>query len=429
MHRLRFILSALALLCLTAAPVSLLAASNDLGKSFVFSTDSEEARQQIEKFVRAIETFQPPSRGLEIAQKAVEADPQFAFAHYAVGVMTPQPAEAQAHFKEALQLAENASEGEREYIRAMSLVRTPQPDIDQALEIFSKLRRDYPGERMVAMLLGQLYSNQGKVPEALEAFEAAARIDSSTPRVHSFIGNIHLVRGDYEEARKLYSKAREMAPPDSAPFFPYVGPVFAALYEGRVDSALKHADAYLEKYEKSGAPQTFPAVFIWNMKARINLEHNRTEEALRCYEKGAETLESSTLNETQKKTWMGRYYHGKARVLAKMGRQEEAGELAAQVQRMIEEGGEQGQQFLPALHYLLAYLDLESGNYSKAVEHLTKIEQPDPFQLALLGRAYEKLGQHEKAVAAYQSVLDSNVNSLERALALREARNKLAAIG
>ncbi len=416
---------ALGLLCWTMA-AGLALGFGDHAKKIQFTTQSEEAKKWIREFVHAIESFAPPARLTEIAQKAAEADPEFAFGRYAVSVVATSPAQGQVDMEKALELAKNASDGERRYLEAMSLVRRQPPDLDGALAIFTKLRQDYPEERMALMLIGQIYSGQGKPEQAREAFEAAAKLDGGTPRVHTFLANIHLLEGDYAKARDIYAKARAAAA-DSAPFFAYAGPVYADLYEGKVDAALEDAEAYLEAYERTGGPQSFPSVFIWNMKARIALEHNRTEEALRCYKKGAATLEGSTLPEDQKQVWGGRYIHGTARTLAKMGRWDEARQEAAKIERMIEEGGEQANQYRDALHYLQGYLNLESGQYAQALDHLGQIQQPDDFQKALLARTYEKLGDNDKALQTYREILASGQNNLERALVYREARQKIEA--
>ncbi len=414
-------------LCLLITGSASALASGGQGKSIPFSTQSDEAKQYIREFVLAVESFQPPNKLTELAQKAVDLDPNFAFAHYALSVAQPTPAQAQAELDKALELSAKANEGEREYIHAMSLVRAQTPDLEGALAIFAKLRKEYPGDRMVPMLMGQIHSNQGKNKEALEDFTAAAQIDDSTPRVHAFLGNLLLVDGKFEKARSWFEKSLAMSSKDTAPFFPYVGPAFADLYEGNVDAALKQVDTYLEAYNRTGGPQVFPAVFIWNLKARINLEHNRTEEALRCYKSGVETLEGSSIPDDQKQIWTGRFIHGKARTLAKMGRFEEARAEAAKVEKMIEEGGEQGKQFLDALHYLKAYIDLEAGEYAKTVEHLTQIQQPNDFHKAMLARAYEKLGENDKAISTYREIVASGQNTVERALVYREAQKKLAA--
>jgi tetratricopeptide (TPR) repeat protein len=94
---------------------------------------------------------------------------------------------------------------------------------------------------------------------------------------------------------------------------------------------------------------------------------------------------------------------------------------------MIEEGGDKAKQFWPAYHYLAGYLKLEAGDYEKAVEHLKQAKDDDPFQTLLLARAYEKLGKKAEARAAYEKVVASQAQGIERALAYPEAKKKLQA--
>ena len=67
-------------------------------------------------------------------------------------------------------------------------------------------------------------------------------------------------------------------------------------------------------------------------------------------------------------------------------------------------------------------------DYAKAVEHLKQADPHDPFQALLLARAYEKLGQKEDAMKAYQKVIDSQWVGIERPLAYPEAKKRVKAL-
>jgi Flp pilus assembly protein TadD len=109
-----------------------------------------------------------------------------------------------------------------------------------------------------------------------------------------------------------------------------------------------------------------------------------------------------------------------------MGKHKEAWEEAEIVRKMIEAGGDSAKEFLPAYHYLAGYLKMESGETEAALEHLKAAEpEHDDFRTLLLARAYEKLGDKENARKAYQEIVDSKDNNLERALAYPEAKKKL----
>ena len=74
---------------------------------------------------------------------------------------------------------------------------------------------------------------------------------------------------------------------------------FTYLYEGQVDQALATLTAFAGEYEKAGQPFGIPEVFIWNSIARINLENNRLEAAMKAYEHGYESVPDSNLDETR----------------------------------------------------------------------------------------------------------------------------------
>jgi tetratricopeptide (TPR) repeat protein len=134
------------------------------------------------------------------------------------------------------------------------------------------------------------------------------------------------------------------------------------------------------------------------------------------------------LPEDQKKTWLGRLLHGKARTLAKMGKVQEAWAEAETVKKMIEEGGEPAKQYWPAYHYLAGYVKLEAGEYQAAAEHLAQADANNPFETLLLARAYEKLGKMDEAKKAYQKIMDSQWAGIERPLAYPEAKRKLQSL-
>ena len=57
---------------------------------------------------------------------------------------------------------------------------------------------------------------------------------------------------------------------------------------------------------------------------------------------------------------------------------------------------------------------------------LEKGDPNDPFQTLLLARASERAGNKDEARQAYERVVASENNGLERALAYSEAKKKLA---
>ncbi len=394
------------------------------GKAFTWTTESEEAKKLLKELQSRIESFQGGPASVEMGKKIVALDPNFAMGVYYLSAVTPVAAESEKIYLQARALAAKASEGERRFIEAMSHARLNQgANFARSIPPLEALATDYPGERLPPVLLGQLYNNDNKPAQALVWFKKAQAIGTS-PRIEAFIANDDLLQGRYAEARSKFESAEKQLAKGAVPFPIRFGITFSHLYEGNTDAAIRSLETYLNEYKAGGLTQQFPEVFIWNAIARVNLEAGRFEPALAAYKKGYESVPGSNLSEDEKKTWHARLFHGTARTHAKMGRHKEAMEGVEQVRQMILQGGETGRQFWPAYHYLAGYVTLEMGDGGAALEHLLQSNPADPFHLLLLGRAYEKVGRKAEAKAAYEKVVASQANGIERALALPEARKK-----
>jgi tetratricopeptide (TPR) repeat protein len=396
------------------------------GKGFEWTTKSAEAKQGLAELQQRIESFQFGPQNAELAQKIVTADPAFAMGVYYLSAVTPPPAN-ETHLAKAVELAKGASEGERRFIETMKIARANQgAQVQEAIPLLEKLGADYPGERLVQVILGQIYQGQNEPDKARVAFEKARAIGPESARVRAFLANDDLIEGNYDKARVAFLEVEKTLPKGAAPFAVRYGLAFSYLYEGQVDPAIAALETYLAEYKDSGSAQGFPEVFIWNSIARINLENGRLGAAMQAYEKGYESVPGSSLPEDQKQVWLGRLQHGRARTLAKMGKHQEAWSEGLKIKKMIDEGGEPAKQYIPAWHYLAGYLKLEAGDYKTAVEELKQANADDPFQQLLLARAFEKSGEKAEAQKTYRKVVDSRQNGIERALAYPEAKKKLS---
>lgn len=414
----------LALACALGATAA--GAADAPARHFEWSTRSTAARQKLLEVQQRIESFQFGSETIAAARQIVAADPEFAMGEYYLSAVIPPP-ENQTHLDRAVLLSKKASDGERRFIEAMVKIRANQgQDFRDGIAPLEQLANDYPGERLVQVILGQLYQGANDVEKARAAYRRADAIGPKSLRVRAFLANEDLLDGRYDEARRTFLDVEASLPKGAAPFAIRYGMAFADLYQGRPDQAVASLETYLGEYRDSGAAQGFPEVFIWNSIARIQLENGRLEPALKAYEKGYASVPGSSLPDDQKQVWLGRLQHGRCRVLARMGRHDEAAKEAQSIRKMIDDGGEAARQYLPAWHYLAGYLALEKGDAKAAIEHLRQADAEDPFHLLLLARAYEKAGQAEEARRTYRAVVDSRRNGLERALAYPEARRKLA---
>jgi len=397
------------------------------GRTFTLTTKSEAAQKQLRELQHMVETVQGGQPVAARARAILELDPEFAMAMYYLSASTP-PAENQKHLDKAVELSKNASEGERRFIETMVIARGKTPA--DAVEPLRRLVADYPGERVLYMLLGQNLAGLGKHDEARAAYEQAIKVSGDTPRAYQMLANYHLMKGDYAKAREMYGQARSRVPKGVPPGAPAYGTAFTHLYEGDPDKAIAVLTAYIPEFNNATVRfGELPEVFIWNSIARINLEHGRLDAAMKAYDKGFESVVGSKLGEEEKKIWTGRLHHGRGRTLARMGKHAEAWKEAETIQKMIADGGERGKQFEPAYHYLAGYLKLEAGETAAAIEHLKKSDvDDDPFHKLLLARAYEKSGQKDEAKKLYTEIVNFPQSNMERALAYPEAKKRLAAL-
>jgi len=406
---------------LAAALPVVAAAEAPAGRRLEWTTKSSEARKLLVELQDRIENFQGGAQSLELAKQIVAADPSFALGTYYLSVVTVNPDEALRTYEKSRELAKTASEGERRFIEALVHVRVNQGvDFRRSIEPMAALAPDYPGDRLVHMILGQLYNGDGQWEKARVAFERAQAIGPRSARAEAFLASDALLKERYREARATYQAIEKSLPKGSVPFAIRFGVTFSHLYEGQVDAALESLQTYLAEYRAGGLDQQFPEVFIWNAMGRINLENGRLEAAPNGYE----SVPRSNLPEDQKQTWLGRLHHGKCRTLARMGKHQEAWAEAEAVKKMIVGGGEAGRQYWPAYHYLAGYAKLEAGATAEAVEHLLQADPKDPFHTLLLARAYEKVGKTADAKKAYQRIVSSQWAGIERPLAYPEAKRK-----
>jgi tetratricopeptide (TPR) repeat protein len=407
-----------------ACAVSLSAA--DKPATIEWGSSSKDAVQHVTAAIALMEQAAPGARYREAAEKAVAADPNFALAHFLVG-LTYQGNERKPHMDKAQELAAKAPEGERAFIAA-SLTG----DRDQAIPAFEALDKTYD-EPLVSIRLGQLYLERyqrgkpqdGDLDKAKAALEAAIALNKQSARARFTLANVLVLKNEYAAAREHLAAALPLIAPGVPPGQVRYGTAMTYLYEGKSKDAIKALEPYVEEYRTSPS-MAFPEVFVHNSIARIHLESGDAEQALVHYKKGFEAVKNSTtMKEEDKTVWLGRLHHGTGRSLAKLGKHKEAWAEADVVKKMIDDAGDKGKPYVEAYHYLAGYLKLEAGETAAAIEHLKQADAEDPFHKLLLARAYEKAGEKEKARAAYQEIVDNKVTNLERALSYPEAKKKL----
>ncbi len=150
----------------------------------------------------------------DLLSRAIEADPQFVVAQYALGTVHQALGnrwKAAAQFRASTQLDPNYPEP----YKALGdlLLAAPRRLYDQAVEAYRKAieRRPFYAEAYVG--LGEALAAKGDVDGAVSAYQKALAFNAVNPRVHVSLGKIYYIeKGLYYESVSAYKKAIDLDP-------------------------------------------------------------------------------------------------------------------------------------------------------------------------------------------------------------------------
>jgi tetratricopeptide (TPR) repeat protein len=166
--------------------------------------------------------------------------------------------------------------------------------------------------------------------------------------------------------------------------------------------------------------------------ARVCIDNGDLSAAARWYKAGHDYgLKEPNISQVHRDLWEFRWEHAQARIAARHGSKAEAQKHVAAAKAILDRddqlahGGGRGENQVQYLPYLTGYVALYTGDYKTAVDELVKAGQNDPFYLCLLGQAYEKLGEKDKAMECYRKAAETTGHNPPAAYARPFARKKL----
>lgn len=279
-----------------------------------------------------------------------------------------------------------------------------------------------PGSPEALVQQGEKLSREGKQDEALALYKQALEKSPDLYEGHLASGMALDLKGDYAAAREHFTKAIDVAPPESKAQALRSMAISYAFQNNGADAERFEAEVYnarLLKDDFIGAAETC------NELARILLESGNFDDAFKWYNTGYNTaLRKSDLTDTEKNLWVFRWESAQARVAARRGKADEANQHVAAAKAALDKANNADQaRFYP---YLAGYVAFYAGNYKTAIAELQKADQRDPFILSLLGQAYEKLGEAAHAKECYRKVLEFNFHNPTAAFSRPLAAKKLA---
>ena len=256
---------------------------------------------------------------LRLLRKAVELDPSFAMAYFALSQTSEfvgDPASAAEYRRKTLEHLERLPERQKLLVQAAYYARPPEGNPAKAAKLLEELIARYPDEEEAYGALGQLYTTQlnqtgqglatfergvkalpnsgllrnfygyalldhGRYPEALREFEAYARLYPKEPNPLDSLAEAYLITGQPEKALEKYGQVLQM---DPSFWGSNHGRAWAFAMLGRYEDALGEEAKAEEIIARTELPLTdihFLRAFLLSRAGRYREAEDRIRQGLR----------------------------------------------------------------------------------------------------------------------------------------------------
>jgi len=344
-------------------------------------------------------------RAVEMYERAVELDPQFALAYAKLAQARSMLYYFFDRSSRQLELAGQAADRALALRPALPEARIARGyldywghlDYERALEQFRAARERQPNNSQLLWVIASVERRQGKWDQALATFQQALRLD---PRSHIFAfevgGTLHFMRR-YVEAGALYDSAMALAP-DWVPAVASKALLYRA--QGEADSARRVMHDAARRLDLTH--QIVPVLLGDPSYGR--LFPILDEE----YQRGLDRVSLATTPVDS-----GSYYLAKAELMTRRGRLDHARAYYDSA-RAVWEPKARAQTTLPAAHVQLGLVYAGLGRSSDATREAAAVRALQPvshdalrgaFWALELARLYTTLGQQDAAIDLLRSLL------------------------
>ncbi len=269
---------------------------------------------------------------------------------------------------------------------------------------------------------GQQEMRAGKPEAALPLYRKAAETFPTSSPAHNQLGVALDLTGQYADARKSFAKAIETAATPQAKAQATRSMAMSYAFENNCKEAAKYESPLYDQYVE--AKDFFSAGEIANELARVCLEAGDLDTAAKWYQSGHDAgLREPDIKPDRKDLWEFRWEHAQARLAARRGDKAGAQTHADAAKIILDKGTNPSQA--PFFPYLTGYVAFYAGDYKNALTELQAGNQNDPFILALIAQAYEKIGDDAQAKTYYRKILTFTAHNPTNAFARPLAKKKL----
>mgnify|MGYP001567121228 CR=1 FL=1 len=194
------------------------------------------------------------------------------------------------------------------------------------------------------------------------------------------------------------------------------------LHEGKTADALKTIEQLRALAEKENL---IPSIIGSYMTAGyILMESGNLAEAVKQFEKASKLREESNLPLSVKESGRLQSMMAQCRVLTTVHEYQAAKAHAEKCREMVQARKNLFEE--RDLNGVLGMMELEQGNYDKALERFSNADPQDPYIWHYMGVAYEQKGDRESASKLYANVVNWNQNNVGYAIIRPRAMAKMS---
>lgn len=326
------------------------------------------------------------AEALDLLQRAVTADPEFAMAHARIGYvycMTwPYPDKARPHLEEAFRRSGRVSEKDRLLIVVWYAVANR--DYSGAIQSLRQIIADYPLEVEAYAALVKLLGGESRLEEAIEVARQGLAVDPEAGYLYNLLGGGYRDLGRRDEAIAAYRLYVDLEPEKPNPHdslglcYQWFG-----LYEEAI-AEYERALALDPEFEIS-------LVHLGNAYAQTG----RSREAISCYVRYGEAAPSSVERARAQYSLAVQYFRNgdrtRARTAARKAIAESASSALTELEMALLDGN------VAAAERASARLD---DGYAGRGGRLT-----DRIRLAMLGRLAFAQGRPDEAIEQFREAI------------------------
>jgi len=404
-------------------------------------TDNLEAYRYYSLGVEKAQAYHT-DEAVELLQKAVALDPEFAMAHarigYAYAVENGFLDKGKPYLERAFQQSGRLTEKDRMNIAAWYAIA--HKDFQMAIAAYREIIQRFPFEVEAYVRLSMLLRGEERFDDAIAVIQQGLAIDADAKDLHNKLGNILSGQGKHAEAIKAHQRYVTLAPDEPNAYdslglsYQWSGDYLKAKenfdYALKLDPKFEIGIIHLANlFIRQGNYTNAIAAF----NRYINAVSNEEAKTRGLNSIAFVHLQMGDLNSAEKAAnrsisikidgiWYAYLIAARRGETAKMARLEQ--QILDDFAKYVDRGTRPNLRFE---QYYRGTIALSKGRNDEAIEHFRQAlrHQPptwhhDDFE-DCLGRAFVNLGRYDEAIAEFQRILKINPNYPLAAFHLAEA--------